>query len=238
MKKILIYFGSKGYEDSKKRLYDTAKDYFDEIIPYGEEDIDRDFYDSNKKLFDDIRGFGYWIWKAYFILKSLKNLNEGDICFYVDATAVFVNSPEVLIQKCIKSTGIVLFENGHYLNYHWTKADCFNLMNLSEDKYIYGKQADAAFQLYKKNDKTLDFVNELLFHCSNYNIISDAANITGDNHSEFKQHRWDQSVLSLLAIKHNIILTKSPRRQNPEFELILNLKRDVPKPPSLIIKTN
>lgn len=238
MKKILIYFGSKGYEKSKERLYKSAEGYFDEIISYGEEDIDEQFYLSNRDLFNDVRGFGYWVWKAYFILKTLKSLDENDICFYVDSTAVFISSPQILINRCMESEGIVLFENAHYLNYHWTKQDCFNLMGLLEQKYLFGKQADAAFQLYKKNDKTLDFVNELLLYCSNYQIISDAPNITGDNHPEFKQHRWDQSILSLLAIKHNIFLAKSPRRPNSEYEIIIELKRDVPKPEFLIVKTN
>lgn len=237
MKKVLIFFGSKGYEHSRARLYESAKGYFDKIISYGEEDIDKQFYISNRDLFNDVRGFGYWVWKAYFILKALKDLDEGDVCFYIDSTAVFISSPEILIKKCIESEGIVLFENAHYLNYHWTKSDCFNLMGLSAQKYLFGKQVDAAFQLYKKNNKALDFLNELLFHCCNYNIISDAPNVTGDNHPEFKQHRWDQSVLSLLAIKHGIILTKSPRRRNSEYELIIELKRDVPKPAFLLLKT-
>lgn len=102
-------------------------------------------------------------------------------------------------------------------------------MGLKEDKYIFGKQADAAFQLYKKNNSSINFIRELLFYSSNFHILTDAPNITGENFPGFKDHRHDQSILSLLAIKYNIKLTKSPRRFNEHEDQIFDLKRDVKK---------
>lgn len=61
MKTILIFFGSKGYEKSKQRLYLSAKNYFDKIISYSEEDIEPSFYNANIKIFSQRRvgGIGY-----------------------------------------------------------------------------------------------------------------------------------------------------------------------------------
>lgn len=234
MKKVLIYFGSRGYEASRQRLYLNAKDHFHLVIAYGEEDIDPAFYSAHEKIFSHLRGWGYWLWKPYFILKTLQELNEGDCCFYVDSTAVFHHSPEILFDLCIKNEGILLFDNSTHQNYTWTKADCFNLMALSEEKYVYGRQADAAMQVYQKNERSIQFVTELLSYATNYHIISDAPNITGENHADFRDHRHDQSILSLLAIKHNIPLNPSPRRNGNyavnNYNKLLELKRDVVVP--------
>ena len=217
MKKVLITFGSQGYEFAKERLVASASGYFDEIICYGEGDIDEGFYTAHSTILRCPRGWGYWLWKPYFILKTLETLEDNDCCFYVDATAVFLSSPAVLMELCVLNKGILLFDNAHFLNYTWTKADCFNLMGLNSGEYVYGRQADAAMQLYQKTPWNIYFLKEVLSYCTNYHILTDAPNITGENHPAFRDHRHDQSVLSLLAINHSITLTRSPRRDGNTY---------------------
>jgi len=234
MKKVLITFGSQGYEAAKERLRTSASGYFDRVILYGENDIDSTFYAANSAILQQPRGWGYWLWKPYFILKTLEALDDDDLCFYLDATAVFLSSPAVLMELCIANKGTLLFDNAHFLNYAWTKADCFNLMGLNSREYVYGKQADAAIQVYQKTPWNISFLREVLSWCTNHHILTDAPDITGENHPDFRQHRWDQSVLSLLAIKHNIPLARSPRRDGNNYgnngsEKIIELKRDVQK---------
>ncbi|MBB5440697.1 hypothetical protein HDC92_004400 [Pedobacter sp. AK017] len=228
MKKVLIFFGSKGYGQAKIRLYKSAVAYFDEIISYGEEDIEREFYISNIKIFQYQRGWGFWLWKPYFIFKTLDKLAPGDLCFYVDVTSVFVSSPEKLFNTCRQTNGILLFDNMNFRNDVWTKMDCFNLMGLTADKYLFGKQVNAAFQLYQKTENSSSFVKELLYYAQNFNILSDAPNITGNNLAEFKDHRHEQSILSLLAIKYNVTVIRSPWQYgNHPGEQIIDLRRDV-----------
>ena len=51
----------------------------DKYYSYKPEDIDINFKKKNKDILSRERGNGYWIWKPYFILKTLKNkLNIGD----------------------------------------------------------------------------------------------------------------------------------------------------------------
>jgi hypothetical protein len=233
MKKVLICFGSVEYQFSIERLLSSAKDYFDELIIYRENDIDINFYNQNIEIFKHRRGLGYWLWKPYFISKTLQGLSEGDFCFYLDATCVFKASPNILFDECNRNKGILLFDNSGQINSTWTKMDCFNLMQLTDQKYLKGKQADAAMQLYENNPLSRTFINDVLSFSKNYNIISDAPNITGQNCSDFKDHRHDQSILSLLAIKYGVKLAKSPRREGNYFidghHSIIELKRDVVK---------
>ena len=176
-----------------------------------------EFYKKNKNILDQTRGAGYWIWKPYFILKTMQSLNEGDICLYLDSGMVVIRNIDILFDLCVKNDGILLFENRNanydgeiWKNYMWTKYDCFKLMDCVDEKYIYGSQVDAAFQLYAKTNKSIDFLNEYLKFCENENIVTDQPNITGDNFEGFIDHRHDQSVLSLLAIKYNILLENCP----------------------------
>lgn len=58
----------------------------DKYYSYKPEDIDINFKNKNKDILSRKRGNGYWLWKPYFILKTLKEkLNKGDFLIYTDA---------------------------------------------------------------------------------------------------------------------------------------------------------
>jgi glycerol kinase len=63
---------------------------------------------------------------------------------------------------------------------------------------------NASYQIYSKNTFTIEFVDQYLNLCKNKQILTDTSNEYGDNYSGYHEHRHDQSVLSLLAIKHKI----------------------------------
>ena len=83
-------------------------------------------------------------------------------------------------------------------------CDSFVLMKCDSDKYIYGPHLNASYQIYQKNKKSLKFINEYFNFCKIENIITDTPNEHGPNYPGYYDHRHDQSVLSLLAIKNNI----------------------------------
>ncbi len=74
----------------KKSALETGKvDYF---YAYGPKDIDIEFKLSNNDILSRNRGNGYWLWKPYFILKTLKEkLREGDYLIYTDATILYLS---------------------------------------------------------------------------------------------------------------------------------------------------
>jgi hypothetical protein len=83
-------------------------------------------------------------------------------------------------------------------------------MNCDCDVYYDAPQVDASYQLFKKTPRVIEFLKEYDSYCSNENIISDLPNITQPNLPQFKDHRHDQSILSLMAVKHNIELLPEP----------------------------
>jgi len=53
----------------------------DFYLPYRFKDLDAEFVTKNKELLSKTRGAGYWVWKPYVILKTLKMIPEGDIVY-------------------------------------------------------------------------------------------------------------------------------------------------------------
>lgn len=217
MKKHIVIYGTDEFSGTLELLKDSIRDYVDEIHTYNRSDIDQTFYKENENILKQSRGNGYWIWKPYFILKTMDKLNNGDLCMYLDAGMTVIRSIDILFKLCKENNGILLFENRNanlngevWKNYMWTKYDCFHLMNCNSNTYVYGDQVDAAFQVYEKNKSSLEFINEYLIYCKNENIVTDCPNVNGNNYDGFVDHRHDQSILSLLAIKHNISLEKCP----------------------------
>lgn len=216
MKKYILSFGTKEYYGSLKLLGMSSIGMVDKAILCTESSLDQNFISANEKIFSQPRGFGYWLWKPYLINEMFKYAQHGDMIAYCDSASVITSPLNNLFEMCEKNDDILLFENmnGSYdkpwINKDWTKIDCFNLMNCRGEKYTDGKQVDAAFQVYKKTEKTVKFVNEYLEFCQDENILTDAPNITGQNFESFIDHRHDQSVLSLLAIKYGVNLESCP----------------------------
>ena len=59
----------------------------------------------------------------------------------------------------------------------------------------------------KKNQDNINFINQWLNYCKNENILTDKPNEHGNNLPEFKNHLYDQSVLTNLVLKNNIKLS-------------------------------
>jgi hypothetical protein len=211
MKKYLIVFGTDNYQNSINSLLKSSESFFDEFIIYKPKDIDEKFFNKNKNILTQTRGAGYWLWKPYFIQKTLNNINNGDIVFYVDAGNIFKYDPSFLYESFKINDGIILFDNRDGMlcgnaakNYISCKKDSFVLMDCDEDKYINGIHLNASYQIYLKNNNSLQFISEYLNYCQNINIITDTPNQYGENYPGYYDHRHDQSILSLLAIKKNI----------------------------------
>lgn len=167
------------------------------------------FYKHNKEIFMIEKGFGLWLWKPFFIYKSLKEINNGDILIYADSAMLLTNNIDPLIH-IVNKNSILLFNNNH-INKYWTKRDCFVYLDCDKPKYWNSNQAGAFIQLYKKSKKSLKFVKEWLKYCSIKNLINDSDNIYGkSNFPKFISHRHDQSILSLLSIKNKIELYPDP----------------------------
>ncbi len=155
------------------------------------------------------RGAGYWLWKPWLIRHALATSAEGDVIIYADAGSCLVSDPAPLV-ALTDVKPIVVFghraagEPGGSMR-RWTKRDCFVLLDADNETFWNAQCCTAGFQVYRNGPEARSFVNEWLTACADPRILTDAPNVMGrDNLPEFLDHRHDQSVLTILALKHGL----------------------------------
>lgn len=216
MRKYLLNFANHKFRFAQKILSSSAKPYFDEIIEVSPANIEEHFLKANEEILSHSMGNGYWLWKPYFILRALLSINDNDILFYIDSGNEIISDVTPLF-KLLDDCDVALFKNRDvnprgeiWINSTWTKADCFNLMGCCDDKFKKGYQVNAGYIFLRKTPLAVKLIQEFLSHSCNKYIITDSANVSGHNEPDFIAHRHDQSILSLLAIKHDIGLHDDP----------------------------
>ena len=227
MRVLLTNLSNKLYEQSRFMLNDSAlKHGIKEIKSFDFEDLKAfPFYEENKKILQAPKGIGYWLWKPFIILQAMKEISDGDIIVYSDCGIEIIEKIDPLISICKEKQPVLLFANGNLKNKFWTKRDCFVLLNCDSKKYWNGIQADAAFSLFRKSNESIQFLNEWLTYSCDERILTSQPNVCGKkNFFGFKEHRWDQSVLSLLAIKYQLELFRVPTQfgnhyKAPEYRI-------------------
>ena len=117
---------------------------------------------------------------------------------------------------------IVLFQVHNKKVIDWTNPRCIELMGCNE-RILELEQVCGAPQAYKRSEKSIFFLKNLLSHCENRELINDFGN---------NNHRHDQSILSILAHQRSIEVHRDPSqwgnnypRENSKYPQIFNLHR-------------
>ena len=208
-KKILINYADKAYGKAQHLNTWTGKHiaHFDKVIEYGPDDIDAVFYEEHKNILNVKRGNGLWLWKPYFIHKTLSLIDYGDIVFYCDSGAFFFRNPKVVFdileKQDIYVSVLPLIEK------QFTKLDTFKIMGLYDNKYMDSPQISGTYIAVRKSEYSLKFVQEWLSYCCDINVLA-APETKEKEVPEFYAHREDQSILSLLVKKYNIKAYSDP----------------------------
>lgn len=205
MKKYHINYANGRYLKAQEYCSQSAKAVgFDEVLSFSINDIDRDFLEKNIKILSQPRGAGFWIWKPYFIKKTLEKMNDGDLLVYSDSGSYYQQSTQPLIDLIQKEkTGVLSFELKGLLEKTYTKRDTFALMGLDEPKYSESSQREATYIWLIKNEFTVNLIDEYLEFAQDERIITDLPS-QNQNFPEFQDHRHDQSIWSLLCKKYDI----------------------------------
>jgi hypothetical protein len=144
------------------------------------------------------RGFGYWLWKPYLLLRKLRSVRDGDIVFYCDAgceinplgAKIFAEYVSLLRQH-----ELLLFRLPH-LNEHWTKGDLLDRYPaLSGQRQIMG----TVFAV-RASDATRAFAQAWYDLCcaDDYHYLDDTKSVA-PNRPGFMEHRHDQCCLSAVV---------------------------------------
>lgn len=210
---VAINYANKKYIKAQKFNSYTAidKGKVDEVISYSPYNIDLIFKEKNLDILNRKRGNGFWLWKPYFILKTLKQLQENDYLVYLDSGAYYIRDIRYLIQQMdLDKQEIMSFELP-FKERMYTKRDVFVCMECDTGKYTQSFQRMATMIIFKKTSNTIRFAEEWLKYGQKENIITDDKNHLGKpNYSGFLENRHDQSIFSLLCKKYNVKAYRDP----------------------------
>lgn len=218
-KNVFFSYGSGRYHASLKRILEeaTKTGVFDEVIGFGPENIDTEYRIAHADVLNGTRGGGYWLWKSYFLKRLFSRLNNGDVVMYADAGCEFISSPQVYIDLA-RRHGFVGFQMLHLSHNEYTKGDVFHALKMEMD--VYGKEGQmvGGIWLFQKNSLNELFIAEWIRFSEDAQLITDAPSKSA-NHASFVDHRHDQSIFGLLALKFNLGLVLNdqtyPREKSP-----------------------
>lgn len=189
-----------------KRFYNQASDMniFTDIFLYNEFNFSKDFNDTFKhKLNYNVRGFGYWCWRPYIILESLKKIEYNDILFYADIGCHFnkkyIEKMKSYIED-VKKYDLLAIELSELADKKYIKADLFDYFNVLDNKNITDSNTRCATCIImKKTDKNIELINDWLkVFKYNFHLADDTPSII-ENFKDFIENRHDQSIFSILS---------------------------------------
>ncbi|RDY27441.1 hypothetical protein CHL78_009510 [Romboutsia weinsteinii] len=210
---VAINYADENFIKSQKYNTKTAykKGKVDKVIEYSPSDIDLEFRESNKKILSYKRGAGLWLWKPYFILKTLNKIEYGDYLFYCDSGAYYTNKVQYLVDIMELNNEDIMVYELPLISKQWTKGETFKFLDCNEEIYKNSNQILATYFLIKKTKRSIKFIEEFLdFCCDEKNISYEIFEKTIQNDKSFIAHREDQSIFSIICRKYNIVPFREP----------------------------
>lgn len=207
-----ISYADKAYKYAQRLNRKSALKFgADKAITYGPEQISESFKQKNIEIWNQKRGGGYWIWKPYVIKDALNRVEDGDYVIYTDAGVAFVNDIHLLLHDMQRENMDIMVFSLPYLEGQYTKRDVFVLMGCDSPEMVRTPQRLATYLIFRKSDQTMEFIEEYLKYVQDGRIVTDEANVMGmPNYEGFVENRHDQSVLSLLSKKYNLVAFRDP----------------------------
>jgi hypothetical protein len=186
---------------------------FSDARAFGPMHLDAEFMRLNAKILSCSREGGYWIYNPYIILKELLALSDGACLCYCDSIFSFTGDFDDFARRALLHRDVAIASNKpnepQFIEGAWTKADVFHALDVDYGIHSRTPQCWGGFMLIRKSFMSIRFVSQWLAYCQDYRLISDSPSVL-PNGPEFIEHRHDQSILSLLAKKHDIRFFRFP----------------------------
>ena len=228
MKKIFISFGTThNYKNSLERIKHEALslNFYDEVFIYTENDFDEEYLERNKEFMYNNKGFGFWIWKSYFVKKTMEKMDDGDVLVYADTGCHLTSNPVALdrldkyVNLCMRLPQANLAFQMCFPEKSYTKMDLFKALDEDNVSMKDSGQLVGGIFVLRKCNNTTNLINEYYDLCNNHSLIDDSPSVL-PNDSSFVAHRHDQSLFSILRKKRGCIIipdeTWFPNFMSPE----------------------
>jgi hypothetical protein len=167
-----------------------------------------------KFILEAKKGFGYWLWKPLIIEQKLREIPNGDLLIYLDAGCelnLLSEAPRrrmdeyFLLAKKHGSLAMQMQdieERDFYpAEQRYSKASLISAINPS-DSTLEERQLLAGVLFFVNNESSHEFIQKWLTFAvrDNYSLLVDSQD--KNERVDFKGHRHDQSIFSLLYKEH------------------------------------
>ena len=213
-----LSFASSNLAPTLKRIGKEAEEsrFFDKIYLYDEHKLDKKFRKAHKQYFrENPRGYGYWIWKPYLILKTMKEMMaDGDILVFLDAGCEIHAEGKKRWQEYIEyldKADCILFDHENFFVRQLTKMDLLAHFGVDADEEVLNRrQFMGGVQIIKKTAFTVPFYEKWLACCEQHKttLLNDAPSLRTER-PDFIGNRHDQAILTLLCLQEDTALKHS-----------------------------
>lgn len=213
----LVSFGDTvNYGGALTRMLVTASQWFNQNKPtfttisvLNQQHLQQDnnFWTKHNHFFEQCpKGYGYWLWKSWAIKSAMAKIQENDIILYLDVGCQL--NPKAISRfhdyvNIAAKQGICCFQLPGFTEQSWTKADtAFRILGDHTSTHMESDQIMATVVFFRNNMENKQLVDTWcdVSQEQNYRYLTDEASVL-PNHSTFREHRHDQSILSLLIKK-------------------------------------
>jgi hypothetical protein len=209
-----ITFGAGGenFVNARERLVQQAQvmGIFHEIYGFGDKELkrDTDFWSKHGDFVTaNPRGYGYWLWKPYLILKTMSQMRDGDTLLYLDCGCELDPRKRAQMMECLNLVQqdwiMATIWDELCCDVSWCKMDLVEHLDARNTACLCTPQKQAGMILFVCNDITRDFVRSWYEIACQYSFLDDTPSIS-PNLNYFYEHRHDQSIFSLLAKKRGL----------------------------------
>ena len=210
----LLSFANRRYRGSLSRIRREAKAMgrFASIHTVDERWLGPDYWQQHA---DTVRrhrrGYGLWTWKPYAIRRHLEQLPAGDMLVYSDAGCSLNAEGRSRLEEYFAlaaghQTGVLAFTLTGLVG-QWTKRATLAAFNADDPAMRAREMVAATALVFRAGPETLDLVREWEARMRDVAVVDDSPSPQGE-HPEFRGHRHDQSLFTLLA--HERALQRIP----------------------------
>jgi hypothetical protein len=195
------------YADGKESIYrnQNAVSHYglnkniDFIFNYRKNHIEAEFAKKHQDILQEKIGAGMWLWKPYFLLKTLNKVEENAVVIYLDA-AFIINKPLDEFINSQLTADVLLVQDQMRLNGAYVKGDSFALTGCDFCRNL--PHIWSALIIVRNTKESRHFIAQWLNYAQDRRILDNKNNQIQENFPEYLWHHYDQSVLSLVYAKN------------------------------------
>eukprot|EP00929_Paragymnodinium_shiwhaense_P007871 TRINITY_DN111791_c0_g1_i1.p1 TRINITY_DN111791_c0_g1~~TRINITY_DN111791_c0_g1_i1.p1 ORF type:complete len:909 (-),score=124.85 TRINITY_DN111791_c0_g1_i1:3-2729(-) len=169
---------------------------------YGFDALDPEWAAQNELVLSQKKGGGWWLWKPYVILKTLRDEAvpwHTGVVLWLDAGNFYIGDPRPVVDRALRETDVAAMRLKCCSESDWTSEEALQRLGGKSYAIADRPQLGAYFLVFRKTATTMAFVEDWLRLSEEPEIIMEyKREASMDAAAGYQRHMADQSVFSVL----------------------------------------